>query len=399
MRAERLVLALRMVWRRPLRSALAALGLGVALAALLVAVAIAEKGRMQAEREISGIGANVLTVSAEPSRNRGGRVRTGDGVRTLTLEDVRAIAREVTGLAGTAAEYRTELPVKAGNLVREPRVAGIEPAYASLRAGAMRSGRFFDNADDAQGQRVAVLGGRIARDLFPGRDPVGEPIRLGGIPFTVLGVMAERGSGLDAFNEDEVIFIPLKTARRRLFQVDYVQRVYVRVGEASNLPEASRAILALLEERHHRVMDEARDFRVQDQTRLVDIRETTLRRLRAFQVEVSVALLTASALGIFALQLLSVRERRAEIGTRRALGATRPMIFRQFLVEALSVCLSGALTGIALAAAGTVLAQAAWSMSTAAAAFLACCAAGVAAAVAPARAAAALHPAVALRAQ
>ncbi len=399
MRADRLAVPLRMVWRRPLRSLLAALGLAVALAATLVAVAIAQKGKQVALAEINEIGANVLIVSAQPSRNRGGRVRTGNEVTTLTLADARLIERQVAGVARIAAEYRSEVTVKAGVLARQPRVSGIEPSYAAVRQAPLRSGRFFDEADDVQGQRVAVLGGRLANELFAGQNPIGESIRLRGIPFTVIGVLHERGAGLDAFNEDEVIFIPLRTARRRLFQADHVQRLFVRVGDAVALPDASAAIVALLRARRHASNGEPLDFRVQDQTRLVTIRDTAVRRLSAFQVEVSVALLAAGALGVFALQLLSVRERRAEIGTRRALGASRPTIFAQFLVEAAIVCVTGATAGIILAAAGAALTGTTLSPAFTAASFGAFCGAGVVASVAPARAAAALHPAVALRAQ
>jgi putative ABC transport system permease protein len=317
----------------------------------------------------------------------------------LTLADARDIAREIVGVSSIAAEYRAEVPVKAGAWARQPRVAGVEASYAQLRETPLASGRFFDDADDGQGQRVAVLGGRIAKDLFGARTPVGELIRISGIHFTVIGTLSERGIGLDAFNEDEVVFVPLRTARRRLFQVDYVQRLFVRVDDSADLEDAAAAIVARLRERHHGPNGEPLDFRVQDQRQLVTIRETTVQRLSAFQVEVVVVLLGAAALGIFALQFLSVHERRAEIGTRRALGASRPMIFGQFLIEAAMVCLSGATAGVVLARIGTVAAQAVFSPALALIGSVACCSAGVLAAVAPARMAAGVHPAVALRAQ
>jgi putative ABC transport system permease protein len=399
MRRARAGAALRMVQRRPLRSSLAALGVAIALAALLIAVAIAERGKLRALAEIRAMGANVLTVSAEASRNRGGRARTGALVTTLTLADAREVERQVPGVARTAAEYRGDVPVKAGNLVRETTIAGMEPAYGALREAPMRSGRFFSDVEDAAAQRVAVLGGLVAEELFPGRDPVGEPLRLGGVWFRVIGVFGARGTGLDAFDEDEVIFVPLHTARRRLFQVDYVQRLFIRVAAGRDGGAVAGAIIALLRARHRVTGAEPPDFRVQDQERLIAVRETMVRQLGAFQLEVSGALLGAGTLGVFALQLLSVRERRSEIGTRRALGATRSMIFGQFLLEAGTVCVSGAAAGVALGAAGTALVHAPLSPVLAAAAFAGSCAAGLVAAAGPARTASALPPAVALRAQ
>lgn len=398
MRSERIALALRMVVRRPLRSSLAALGLALALAALLVATAIAERARLQALEEIEQIGADVLTISAQPTRNQGGRVRTGGIVTTLTRADGRDIVTQVVGVRALAAEYRAETLVKVGDLARQARVSGVEPVYASIRGGAVARGRFFDEFDEAQARRVAVVGGRIASDLFPGRDPVGETFRIRGVPFAVVGVLDERGSGLDPFNEDEVIFVPLRVAQRRIFQVDYVQRFFARV-ESERLEESGAAISALLALRHRATGPNPPVFRVQDQRRLVEVRDEGAVRLRAFQREIAIVLLVACALGVFALQLLSVRERRAEIGTRRSLGATRTDIFAQFLVEAATICVGGGILGVLLGRAGAGLAGVPLSPGFTLSAFFAAVVAGVAAGAAPARAAAVLHPAEALRGQ
>lgn len=387
-----------MVARRPLRSSLAALGLALALAALLVATAIAERARQQALDEIGRIGADVLTISAQPTRNQGARVRTGGVVTKLTRADGRDIATQVAGVSALAAEYRAETLVKVGDLARQARVSGVEPVYREIRGGAVARGRFFDEFDDAQLRRVAVVGGRIAADLFPGRDPVGETFRIRGVPFAVVGVLDERGSGLDPFNEDEVIFVPLRVAQRRIFQVDYVQRFFARVGE-DRLEEGAAAITALLAARHRASGPNPPVFRVQDQRRLVEVRDEGAARLRSFQREVSAILLLASSLGVFALQLLSIRERRAEIGTRRSLGATRADIFGQFLIEAAVLCVGGGGLGVLLATAGTRIAGVPLSPGFTVAAFFAAVLTGIAAGAAPARSAAVLHPAVALRGQ
>jgi putative ABC transport system permease protein len=398
MRSERVALALRMVARRPLRSSLAAVGLALALAALLVATAIAERARKQALAEIGEIGADVLTISAQPTRNQGARVRTGGVVTRLTRADGRDIATQVAGVSALAAEYRAEALVKVGDLARQARVAGVEPVYGILRGGAVAGGRFIDEFDDAQSRRVAVIGGWIAKDLFPGRDPVGETFRIRGVPFAVVGVLDERGSGLDPFNEDEVIFVPLRVAQRRIFQVDYVQRFFARLDE-DRLQEGAAAITALLAARHRSSGPNPPVFRVQDQRRLVEVRDEGAARLRAFQREIAAVLLLASALGVFALQLLSVRERRAEIGTRRSLGATRGDIFAQFVIEAGVVCLAGGLGGVGMAWAATAGAGVPLSPGFAMAAFFAAVVAGIVAGAAPARSAAVLHPAAALRGQ
>jgi putative ABC transport system permease protein len=394
-----LVLPLRMVWRRSLRSALAALGIAIVIGAMLMAVAIAEKGKRAALGEIQRMGANVLTVSAESQRNRGGRARGAAVVTSLTLVDARIIEREISHVGLVVGEYRAVIPVKVGDLARQAVVSGIEPAYGTLREAPIRAGRFFDDGDDAQRQRVAVLGARIAADLFGSVEPVGSTIRLRGVLFNIIGVFAERGTGLDAFDEDEAIFVPLKTARQRLFPAEYVHRLFVRVLEGGDLADVGAAIVGTLKARHHTTGQDPLDFRVQDQHRLVTLRETTVRRLGAFEAEVTSALLLAGAMGIFALQLLSVRERRGEIGTRRAIGATRTMIFAQFLIEASAICVTGSLVGAALGACSAAVAGATIEARLAIAAGGVSIASGVFASVFPALAAASLHPAVALRAQ
>lgn len=398
-RSARVAAALRLVARRRTRSGLAALGAAATLASLLVAVAVAERGRRDALDEIQRMGATVLTVSAQDSRSRGGRQRTGGVVTTLRLQDARDIERLVPGVTLVAGEYRGVAPVKVADLARQATIAGIEPSYARLRQSPMRAGRFFDESDDAQAQRVAVLGARLARDLYGDRDVVGEQIRVRGIPFVVIGLLAERGTGLDAFDEDEVVFVPLKTARRRLFQVDYVQRLFIRADASADVGTVGATVAALLRGTHPTTATDAPDFRVQDQRRLVSLRETTIARLGAFQWIVAGVLLTAGAAGVFALQFLSVRERRSEVGTRRAVGATRGVIFAQFVAEAAVITVIGGMLGVIIGMFGAGVAGVRVSVPVAIAAFSASCIAGIAAAFEPARRAAHLPPAVAFRGQ
>jgi ABC-type antimicrobial peptide transport system permease subunit len=338
--------AMRLVKRRPGRSALASLGVAVAVASLLVAVCMAERARQSTMDEIRRMGADVLVVDAVDTRNVAGRARSGTTVTTLREDDAREIARRVPGIAIVSAEYRGTLPLKVGDLARQVTVSGDGAAYAELRDAGVDRGRFFTAVDETAAQRVAVLGARIARDLFETPDVVGAPIRVGGVPFVVIGVLPERGTGTDAFDEDGVVFVPLRTATRRLFNVEHVHRIFVRVGAGTSLDDARAGIVALLAQRHPRRAGDSVDFRVQDQRRLVTMREGAADRLRTFQIAVAAVLLVAGGSGVFALQLLATRERRAEIGTRRALGATPWEVFSQFVSEAAVVAVAGPLVGV-----------------------------------------------------
>jgi putative ABC transport system permease protein len=394
--------ALRMLLRRPLRSILIASGVGVALGALIIAEAVAENGRMQTIREIGRMGANVVIVSAQQSRALGGRGRTGTEVTTLDIRDAGSIAASVPGIASTSVEYRGTAPVKFGALARQASVSGVESTYGSLRSAPMLRGHFFDESDAMSAQRVAVLGAQLAQDLAGSDDPVGEILWVRGIPFRIVGVLPPRGTGVDAFDEDGVVFVPIRTAQRRLFQVSYVQRIFLRIDEnITTLGQAAAAIASALAARHHLPNDligtQQADFRVETQGRLLDIRSASARRLRAFEIGAAVLLVGAGSGGTLALQNLTVRERLSEVGTRRALGASRGEIFLQFLTEAVVASVLGGTIGSAGGLAVVSLAGWRFPAATGITAFVACVSCCVCAACVPTWRSARLQPAATLR--
>lgn len=389
-------IALRMVYRRPVRSLLAALGVAVVVAGLVIAESIGQRGADAARREIERIGADVITVSAVPARSRGGRARVAGVVTTLQERDARELST-VGGIRAVSAEYRDRVPLKVGALARQAVVAGVDPAYAALRDAPVARGRFFVGDDADAARRVAVLGARIAADMAGGLDAVGTELRLRGIPFLVIGVLPERGTGLDAFDEDETIFVPLGTARQRLFQQTYVQRIFVRVANADSLDEMAQTIRAALLFRHPVRPPDSMDVRIDDQRRLIVTRETTIARMRVFSIVVGIILITAGAAGIFGLQLLSVSERRTEIGTRRALGARRAHVFWQFAIEAGLVTVGGALAGVLLAALYAHAGAFDVDRRIMFGAFAACTVSGVVASLRPAWRASRVPPAVAIK--
>ncbi len=394
--------AFRMLVRRPLSFALIATDVAVALGALIIAEAIAERGRMATVHEIASMGANVIIVSAQQSRARGGRRRTGEEVTTLDVGDARQIATSVRGVASVAVEYRASAPVKFGSLARQASISGVDAGYGGLRSAPMLRGRFFDQSETESAQRVAVLGAQLARDLFADEDPVGEILWVRGIPFQVVGVLPQRGTGVDAFDEDGVVFVPIRTAQRRLFQIDYVQRIFVRIDEIeTTLDEASRAIARSVAKRHHVLDDqigtETADFRVETQGRLLDMRTTSARRLRLFEITTAVLLVGAGSGGTLALQNLAVRGRLNELGTRRALGASRNEIFRQFLTEAATASVIGGMIGVIIAVAAGAIAGWGLSVDMGVAVFVTCVSGCICAACVPAWLSARLQPAEILR--
>jgi putative ABC transport system permease protein len=269
-------------------------------------------------------------------------------------------------------------------LARRVNVNGVDATYGTLRDAPLEGGRFFTVEEANAAERVAVIGFRVARDLYGDRDPVGDVLRIRRIPFTVVGMLAERGTGLDAFNEDEIVFVPLTTANRRLYSVTYVARLYARVRDLS----VTVAIGDLFRRRHH-----FGDVRIETQERLVSLQSKAAKRLRWFAITAASALLAAAAGGIAAWTALGVRARRAEIGVRRAVGATKPRIVAQFLAEAALVCVPGAVLGAGVG----LVAGPPGGAAMVAAAGAACVLAGLAAASFPAVRAARMPPGAAVR--
>jgi putative ABC transport system permease protein len=225
-----------------------------------------------------------------------------------------------------------------------------------VRRFRVAAGRFLDEKDDRAARRVAVLGAVVADTLFPGVDPLGRELRLRGIPFEVIGVLEAKG-GLADGDEDAQILVPVRTALRRLDNTHWLDTVLVSAAAPGTADETGRAIAALLRERHGLAGGKgADDFAVQDPVRFLAVQKAAADSLTRLSTGIAALTLGVGGTGILALMLLSVRERRAEIGLRMAVGARPRDVLAQFLAEAMLLALGGWLAGIAVGALGAMAA-------------------------------------------
>jgi len=215
----------------------------------------------------------------------------------------------------------------------------------AIRNIRLASGRFFVPEEDRARRRLAVIGPTVAENLFPGIDPIGLQFRIGRVPFEVIGVTEPKGVDFNGLDLDDVIFVPLGTAMRRLLNVPYVQAVYVQAKNAQVLHSAESEITQLLRQRH-RLRDELDDFTIQNQATLLAAEWETARSMTLLTSSVAGISLLVGGVGILAVMLISVRERTMEIGLRRALGAGRRDIRTQFLTESMILSLAGGLLGV-----------------------------------------------------
>ena len=345
--------SLRQLWRYRLRSGLVICCAALGAAGVIVSVNFAAGGRQQVLDQIRRMGTNIVMVTAQPDRARAGRARTGSIVTTLRGSDYTAIRREVGDVVRSSAIVSTALRLKAGDFSKVSPVVGCEPSYFGIKAWSINDGAPFDDADMRRSARVALLGHTVASDLYGTEPPIGQRLFVNRVPFVVVGVLSERGQGLDVSNEDQQIYVPLTTAMRRLANIDYFNAIALEIQSWSEMDRSAAAVSELLNVRHRTSRTRPADFQVQNQKELVDTQLASSARLAFFVRWVAWTGLMVSGLGVLAMAWIGVRDRTAEIGTRRALGATDVDVFFQFGFEAMVLAMLGSITGLGIGWLGT----------------------------------------------
>ena len=339
--------AWRQLWRYRTRSLLVMACAALGVTGSIAAVNYASGGRQQVIDQVVRLGTNVIVVSALQDRSSGGRARTGTIATTLRDEDYRTLRREVPAIVRSSALAGSSLRLKAAGLSKVAPVVGCEPDFFRIKHWAIAEGEVFDDAQLRRSARVALLGATVAKDLYGGQSPLGERLFINRVPFEVIGVLAERGQGLDTTNEDAQVYVPLTAAMRRLLNVDHYNALVLEVGSFPAMAGAVRDITELLRDRHRTGTFRPDDFSVLNQQELGNTRVAAAERLGFFVRWIGLSALLVAGVGVLAIAWITVRERTREIGTRRALGATSRDIFFQFAFEAMVLATAGALCGLA----------------------------------------------------
>jgi len=315
---------------------------------VILCAALGVAGAITAVNYASGLGTNIIVVSAKQSRAVAGRERTGTIVTTLVEQDYQALQRELLGSLPSSAVVSAPLRLKAGFLSKVSPVIGVEPEYFRMKSWVLDKGMFFDDEDIRRSARVALLGHTVAADLFETDDPVGERLFINRVPFQVIGVLSERGLGLDAVNEDGRFYVPLTAAMRRLVNIDYYNAILFEIPDLGDMAQAESEIAELLRVRHRISSFRPDDFQVLSQRELIETQLASADRLGFLVAWIGFSALLVSGLGILAIAWIAVRDRTTEIGTRRALGATASDVFFQFAFEASVLATVGVLLGLIL---------------------------------------------------
>jgi putative ABC transport system permease protein len=327
-----------------LRTGLSVLGIVVGIAAVVLMVSVGKGTEKEIVDRIKGMGTNLIVVNAGQTRIVAGRERQLNTVTTLLPGDAEAVVQECPSVALAAPVAKKKLPARWESETTNTLVMGTTPDGFDIRSITAVSGRLFD-AEECRGRRrVAVLGPTAARNLFGYNDPIGQRIRIGRVPFEVVGVTSPKGVDVNGMDQDDLILVPLQTAMRRLLNVTHVETVYVQARTSEVLDRAEDEIGALLRERH-RLAGKPDDFTIQNQATLLRTEHETTHALTLLIGSVAGISLLVGGVGILAVMLISVHERTNEIGLRRAVGALRRDIRNQFLFESAMLAVAGGLLG------------------------------------------------------
>jgi putative ABC transport system permease protein len=405
---ESLRIATRALRVNKLRSALTVLGIVVGVAAVVCMVSVGAGAQAEVSEKIRTLGANLLLVMPGARNSGGARLESGTQP-TLTEEDAAAIRRELVDVQVAAPLLSRSMPLVAANKNWVTLVAGINGDYLVAREWQVANGRSFTGDEIASGAKVAIVGSVIVEELFDGRAGVGETFRIGSVPFTVIGVLDKKGLGAAGRSQDDVVFIPLSTAKSRVLGAvrgttrEALDFISIKVGDAAVMSAMEHETEALLRQRHHIRGDAPSDFRIENPADVLVARGAAVRILGILLIAVAAVSLVVGGISIMNIMLVSVTERTREIGLRMAVGATGRDIRWQFLIEALILALMGGLAGaVSGAAAAIAIAwKAGWPILISPWAIISACGfagfIGISFGLYPAHRAARLDPLVALR--
>lgn len=329
-----------------LRTALALLGIIVGVSAVIIMIAIGNGAEEEVVSKIEAMGTNLVIVNAGEIKTTAGRQFRGT-VTTLTLEDVDAIEKKINTIIGAAPIQTKKLQVKYGNLSTSTTIIGSAPNFTSVRNFNIDKGVFFTDMEDKAAMRVAVLGAGVVKNIYGNDDPINSTIRIGKVPFKVIGILESKGVDMYGTDQDDQIIIPIRTALRRVFNQTYISSFYLEIDKQENMEIAVTSVQKILREQHK--LDKKNkpdDFTIQNQVDLIEAQKETSDTFTALTASIAGVSLIVGGIGILAVMLLSIRERTNEIGLRMAVGARRKDIRTQFIFESSFLSIGGGIIGI-----------------------------------------------------
>jgi putative ABC transport system permease protein len=344
--------ALRALLRNRVRSALTMLGIIVGVGSFICVVGVGRAGSKRVEDQLQSVGDNLIWVEAGSRARNGVRIGTR-GTKSLTHGDAGAVMEQVPGLKKASPNVDGHLQVIYGNANWGTQYRGVSPDYFDIRKWSLATGAFFIEDDVEHASTVCVLGASVASILFGEENPVGETIRIQGIPFKVLGVLEPKGFSASGYDQDDFVVMPVTTAQKRITGYDWLDDIFFSANQREEIPETTKRIIALLRERHRLRPSENDDFNIRTPEELIRAQLAAADVFTLLLGSAASLSLLVGGIGIMNIMMVSVTERTREIGIRKAVGASEENIQMQFLSEAIVMSLIGGLLGVIAGIAGS----------------------------------------------
>jgi putative ABC transport system permease protein len=353
---KNLALSYKLLAAHKLRTALCISSMAIGVAAVIVMVSMGRGAQKRVLDMIQDMGTNLIVVNAGHITLVGGRERQSAIVTTLRPADADAILNHCSSVIEVAPETSRKMNVQWESENLRTEIVGVSPTVFRIRNIEIETGRGFDSVENDIGQRVAIVGAVVVEKLFHGQNPIGYRLRIGGAPFEVVGVMKAKGVDANGVDRDDRVLIPIKTVTHRLVRTTFIQKIHIQVANSEQLLHTEHETRQLLRERH-RLRDKPDDFTIQNQATLIQTERESARILTLLVGTVATVSLIVGGIGILAVMLMVSRERRKEIGLRRAVGARRRDIRTQFLLESLIISGLGGFLGAILGILSSVIAS------------------------------------------
>ena len=395
--------AFKSLGRNKLRTFLMMIGVIVGIIALTMVVSAGLGARQRVMERVRKFGLDSLMIRAGAGQTMG-RPSGGQPTATLKLEDAEALRREIKQIADISPQvHRPQMDVKYSDKSTTTMVLGAMPSFATVWDWGAAKGDFISDEDVAGVARVCVIGPTNQKDLFGVANPIGEMVRIGNVQFEIKGILVAKGTSPTGDDMDNRIMIPITTMMRRVANVDYITNIKVRLKNAKDMKKAAGSIQALLRERHQQAPGVPDDFSIITPGEVTETAEKVAGTFNLLLILVAGISLVAGGVVVSNLMLISVSERRKEIGLRKAVGARKKNITLQFLLEATAVTFTGGIIGMALGVADSKILETvtktpmavSWQIVVLGAVFSSLV--GLIAGIQPARRAASIQPIEALR--